>query len=300
MHGTRAGNGVPDDWFWITIKERLEAAVSAPRSGTLLGEHVEVGTTPPVHLWQARLEPEAKPYPGSHRVRGVDVFPASVLLQTLSTAAAECGTSALSDIRFEYPVVIDQPRAIQVVADGEPVTVSSGSAADTPAHHWIRHASARISHRLQEEPDDTLISGDREMPGYDTVSVESIASLQRAWGIEGQPFEWSIDSCRSRPGALHADVDVPEASTVALLDAAIDVARLLDGSDLRLMLPAAAESVRIHAGLADSHGAVDVQRRGGSADEFIVDIVLTAPDGSTCVDIRSLRYAAVESGVAQL
>ncbi len=47
--------GVPDEtdstaWcpaqHWITIKERMEAAVSAPRSGTLLGEHIGVATTP--------------------------------------------------------------------------------------------------------------------------------------------------------------------------------------------------------------------------------------------------------------
>ncbi|MDT5322200.1 MAG: phthiocerol/phenolphthiocerol synthesis type-I polyketide synthase, partial [Mycobacterium sp.] len=219
--------GVPDDtdtaaWrpaqHWITIKERIEAAVSAPRSGTLLGEHVGVATTPPVHLWQAWLKPEAKPYPGFHRIRGVDVVPVSVLLQTLSTAAAECGASALSDVRFEYPIVVDQPQVIQVVADDESVTVSSASAADAPAHRWIRHASARISHRLQDEPEDTFDGGDQEMAGYDASLA---AELQRGWGIEGQPFGWSIGSCRSAPDRLHAYVDLPEASAVALLDAAV-------------------------------------------------------------------------------
>ena len=79
------------------------------------------------------------------------------------------------------------------------------------------------------------------MPGYDASSV---AELQRAWGIEGQPFPWSIGSCRSAPDGLHADVDLPEASTVALLDAAVHVARLVDSSDPRLMVPAGVESVR--------------------------------------------------------
>jgi phthiocerol/phenolphthiocerol synthesis type-I polyketide synthase A len=301
--------GIPDDsdtsaWspaqYWITIKERLESAVSAPRSGTLLGEHVGIATTPPVHFWQARLEPGAKPCSGFHRIRGVKVVPVSVLLQTLWTAAAQCGASALSDLRFDYPIVVDQARIIQVVADGESVTVASGSASDMPAQRWIKHASARISHRLQEEPDDASNSGDQEKPGYGAVCVESVAALQQAWGIEGQPFEWSLDSCRSASGALHAEVDVPEASTVALLDAAVQLARLVDGSEPRLMLPAAVESVRFHAELADSHGAVEVHRRGGEGVDFIVDIVLTAADGSACVDIRSLRYAATEPGVPQV
>ncbi len=56
----------------------------------------------------------------------------------------------LGDVRFEYPIVVDQPRVIQVVADDESVTVSSSTAAGAPAHRWVRHVSARISHRLQD------------------------------------------------------------------------------------------------------------------------------------------------------
>jgi acyl carrier protein len=298
---------VPNDgaWqpaqHWTTIKERIEAAVSAPRSGTLLGDHVGMTTTPAVHLWQAWLKPDAKPYPGFYRIRGADVVPISVLLQTLWIAAAECGASALSDVRFEYPIVVDQPQVIQVVADDESVTIASASEADAPAHRWIRHASACISHRPAEEPDDTFNNHDQEMPGYDTVSVDgSVASLQRVWSIEGQAFEWSIVSCRSAPEGLHADVDSPEASTVALLDAAVHIARLVDLSDPRQMVTAAAERVCFHAGVATSRGAVEIRRRDGSRDELIVDIVVRAPDGSTCVDVRSLRFAAMESGLAQV
>jgi acyl carrier protein len=223
----------------------------------------------------------------------VEVVPVSVLLQTLSTAASECEAPALSDVRFEHPIVVDQPRVIQVVADGESVTVSSGSVADTPADRWIEHASARISRILQNEPDDTASSRDQEMPGYD---MSSGAESQPAWGTEGQPFAWTIDSCRTMPGAVYADVDLPEASTVALLDAVVHVARLIDGSDPRLMLPVAAESVRWHTGLADSRCAIAVRRRGDDDDELVVDIVVKTPDGTTCVDIRSLRYAATGSG----
>ena len=226
--------------------------VPGPSYGTVLGEHVAVATTAPAHLWQARLVPAAKPYPGGHRIHGVEVVPVSVLLQTLSAAVAECGAPMLGDVRFEYPIVVDQPRVIQVVADDESVTVSSSPGADTPAHRWVRHVSARISARLPDDvAEGTDTSGAHEMPGYDPSSV---AELQRAWGIEGQPFGWSIGSCRSAPGGLHADVGLPEASTVALLDAAVHVARLADSSNPRLMLPAAVESVRFAAELADAQG----------------------------------------------
>ena len=174
---------------WITIKERLEAAVSAPRSGTLLGKRVTIATTPQVHLWQAWLNPEAKPYPGSYRVQGVEVVPVSVLLQTLSTAASECDAPVLSDVRFGHPIVVDQPRVIQVVADGESVTVSSRPATDATAHHWIEHASARIS-RMQDEPDDTADGCDQEMPGCDISRVLNHSGLgvPRASHLPGRSF----------------------------------------------------------------------------------------------------------------
>ena len=62
------------------------------------------------------------------------------------------------------------------------------------------------------------------------------------------------------------------------------------------MFPVGVESVRFEAELVDDHGSVEVYRCGGKDDELIVDIAVKAPDGSTCIDIRALRYAAVESG----
>ena len=135
---------------WISAEEFVKTAESAPQSGTLLGQHIPVAATPPTHLWQARLTPTTKPYPGSHHNNGVEIIPISVLLQTLSAAAAECGGSALSDIRFEYPIVVDEPRVIQVVADGASVTVSSSASGS--AQHWIRHVTARIARGSDDHP----------------------------------------------------------------------------------------------------------------------------------------------------
>jgi phthiocerol/phenolphthiocerol synthesis type-I polyketide synthase A len=280
----------------VTIRERLEAAVSSPRSGTLLGEHIGIPTTPPVHLWQAWLRPDNKPYPGSHLIRGVDVVPVSVLLETLSTAASQCQATALSDVRFEYPVVVNQPRVIQVVADGESVTVASASTTDAPAHQWISHVVGRISRGQPTEPGRKSVSADHTPPSRD---VSWVHDLVRAWGMDGFPFVWSIDSWWSAPDRLHADVSLPEASTVALVDAAVHIGRLVEFSDQRLMLPAAAESVSFEPGLTASQYSVEVYRRGGSGDELTVDVVVTAPDGTTVLGFRALRYVAVVSELAE-
>ena len=283
---------------WISAEQYVKTAESAPRAGTLLGQHIPVAATPPTHLWQARLTPTTKPYPGSHHNNGVEIIPISVLLQTLSTAAAECGASTLSDVRFEYPIVVDEPRVVQVVADGASVTVSSSAAgllSQGPAQHWVRHVTARIA-GTSDDPSDPGIAG---VGATDTEFVdESVTSLWKTWGSEGRPFGWSIGSCRSTGGELHADVVLSQASAVGLLDAAIHIGRLLDSPNPRLMVPAAVTSVRFGADLADPHGRVEVHRRGGNDEELIVDISVTAPDGTSCVDVRGLRYAAVDSSAA--
>jgi phthiocerol/phenolphthiocerol synthesis type-I polyketide synthase A len=282
---------------WISIDKPVEGVASRPRPGTLLGEHIAVTSTPPTHLWQARLAPDAKPYPGRHRISGVEVVPVSVLLQTLSSAASECGASILSEVRFQHPIVVDQPKVLQVVADDQSVTVSSSAAADTPGHRWVRHASARISQRLDDdEAEDTDTNHEDEQRGFDALSA---TDLRQAWGLEGQPFPWSIASWRSASAGLHAEVDVPQASTVALLDAAVHIARLVDSSNPRLMFPASVESARLATGLANGHGCVEIRRRCGDDDELVVDIAVKTPDGGTCVDIRSLRYVDVESDPLQ-
>jgi acyl carrier protein len=227
----------------------------------------------------------------------VEVVPVSVLLQTVSAAAAQRGASTVGDVRFEYPIVADQQRVIHMVADGESLTMSSSSGPDTPAHRWTRHVSARIAEQLSDDPPECTEMGNaHDGPGYDG---SSIAELQRAWGVEGQPFEWSVGSAASAPGGLRAEIALSQPSTAALVDAAVHVARLADSGNPQLMLPAAVESIRSAAEFADTRGVVEVRRRGGAGDELVVDVAVKSLDGATCVDIRGLRYAAVESAPAQ-
>jgi phthiocerol/phenolphthiocerol synthesis type-I polyketide synthase A len=286
---------------WITTKERVDVAGSAPKYGTLLGAHIAVATTPPARLWQARLVPEAKPYPGGHRIHGVEVVPVSVLLQTISAAAAESGASALSAVRFEQPIVVDRQRVIQVVADGESLAVSSRATTDAPPYRWVRHATARLSPLPSHlgAADTEVRAADDQQHGSTGGETRSVAELLEAWGVEGQPFKWSVDALWPTAGGAVADVSLAEPSTVALLDAAVHVARLVDGSNPRLMVPAAVESVWLSTDLSYSQGSVEIRRLPGNADEIVVDIAVKAPDGTTCVDVRSLRYADVESSPDQ-
>ncbi|UQX09680.1 type I polyketide synthase [Candidatus Mycobacterium methanotrophicum] len=290
---------------WLATEKRVDTTASAPKFGTLLGAHIAVATSPPTRLWQARLLPEAKPYPGCHRIHGVEVVPVSVLLQTICAAVGECGASAVADVRFEHPIVVDQPRIIQVVVDGESVTVSSAPAADlttgAPPAHWVKHVSGRMA-PAPASFGGAGIDGSAADDGHHETAengIRSAAQLLESWGVDGQPFAWSVQALRPTPGGLVADVCSAEQSTVALLDAAVHVGRLVDTSDARLMVPAAVESVWVSTSSGDRQGAVEIRRVSGNTEELVVDIAVYTPEGTTCVDIRSLRYADIESGPAQ-
>ena len=262
-----------------------------PAFGTLLGEPAGAEAS---NTWRAALLPEAKPYPGGHKVRGVEVVPVSVLLQTL--AATRYG-SALGDVRFEYPVIADAPRAIQVTlaADGvgTSVSMSSSTGPSLPPDRWIRHCSARV---LSELPPASADDEGAEIPdiAWDSSSIDD---LQRASGVDGQPLRWTVADVEAVRGGLRATVHLPEPTVVAMVDAAVHLARLLDSSDT-LMLPAAAEAVLLAEDL-DGADTVQIQRHADGGDDLVVDITVRSADGTPRVDIRGLRYAQVDAVAAE-
>lgn len=268
-------------------------AVAAPAWGTVLGE--PVSGTAHDQVWRARVLPGERSYPVVHRVRGVEVVPVSVLLQTLSAAAAQIdGTSAVGDVRFEYPIVADQPRVIHVVVDGKGLTVWSSSGPDTPEQRWTRHASATLA----SAPTDTP-QGDQS-PGGRAFDDNAISDMQRAWGVEGQPFDWTVADCAATPAGARADIEVPattEGSAAAMVDAAVHVARLADADNAQLLLPAGADSLAVAAS-PGTRGTVEVFRRDEHNGALIVDVLITGTDGAAWVDIRGLTYAPVESAPA--
>ncbi|MCH9730044.1 MAG: acyltransferase domain-containing protein [Actinomycetia bacterium] len=302
---------------WVSTTKTDRQGPSAPQPGTLLGDRTTIATSPPTQMWQTRLLREAKPYPGFHRIQGVEVVPMSVLLRTLTVVAAECGASTLSDIRFLNPVVIDKPLVIQVVANGDSITMASAASAtaeDANATRWVPQATALISAEpddaIPSPPDDVAVEDPDDVAVEDGIAVQevdeggdydrnTIAELQAKWGVEGQPFPWSITSFKAMPDGIRAEVQWQDASAVAMLDAAVQIARLADVADTRLLVPASLESITAVGDLSDNSGSVTVRRRDDSGDDLVLDISVAVPDGSTRVSIRGLRYVDVQAGPAK-
>ncbi|MEW5809830.1 MAG: type I polyketide synthase [Actinomycetota bacterium] len=269
------------------------SALPAPQWGTVLGEPVE--SADHEHLWQARLLPGERTWPVAHRVRGVEVVPVSVVLHTLSALAERIGGGKLAgDIRFEYPIVTDAPKVIHAVADGDALTIWSSPTADAAPQRWTRHASATLTAAPQQG-----LQGDQSPVGtvFDGAAIED---MQRAWGVEGRPFTWTVADATATTAGARGTVEVPDTDSpaAALLDAAVHVARLADADNAALLLPAGAESLLESDAATAGTATIEVFRRGGDGTALVVDTQVTGPDGTVWVDVRGLTFAPVESAPA--
>ncbi|ORA46073.1 polyketide synthase [Mycolicibacterium chubuense] len=276
------------------IRKPVSSGASAPRPGTVLGAHTPVAGPQPGHLWQARLSPQAKPYPHAHRFAGVEIVPLSVLLQTLALAAAHAGATAVADVRFAFPIAVDAPRVVQVYADADTVTISSATGEETEDRHWVRHVTARIS----RDAVGPAAPAATDASGYDPAAL---AELHTAWGIDGLAYPWTVEAHTGGRGESRTDVtfaDAPDAPLAAALDAAVNLGRLVDASSPGLMVPSSADVVVFAATQPRARGTIVTRSRGRDDDALVVDISVTAEDGSPIAELRGLRYTPVEAADA--
>lgn len=268
------------------------AALPSARPGTVLGESIDGDTNGAAAIFQARLDPDDLPYPGSHLVQGVQVVPASVLIATVAAAARESGAAGVGDVRFQYPVVADRPRVVRVrIGTDGTVTVTSATSPNAAADRWVTHVTATTTDTPVDLTPGALT--DPAPTGFDAAQAEG---LQERWGIDGRPYPWAVGDHSATPGTLTAEVgttslDSAGPSAIAFVDAAIHLARLLDSSHDGLMFPASVDSVALDVESAASAGHVELRHRAGDADGFSTDVVVSAPDGTVTVALHGLRFA---------
>ena len=281
---------------WITHRERPRTTGFVPVPGTLLGEHIVVATTPTTHVWRAELSPDTKPYPGHHRLHGLDVVPVSVLVGTLAGAATHLGGPQLHDITFEYPIAVDRPRSIQVIAEGHTITVTSstGTSASGPdADRRVRHVTAEVSSTVIEPSFD----GAGTASSTEVTESRSVTELLAEFGVDGVPFDWTINElARTADNGLRATVSLPDRTAEALLDASVHIARLCESENTGLLVPSSASTAWVSDSFSGGSATVTVRRRPDT--DLVVDITGVAADGSAVFRLTGLHFTDVDADVA--
>ncbi|GAB2713581.1 type I polyketide synthase [Nocardia thraciensis] len=285
--------------YWLTAK-----APNAPQGGhnpdscTLVGAPVTVHGHEPLCLWQTRLDYETRPYPGQHRIHGVEIMPAAVFLASfMAVGRAESADAlpALADVDLRMALTVDDPRAVQIVLQDNVVRLASRAAAETGDELWTVHASARISSRSGHFDAETRDSAAARSRCRSAVSWTEIEQSIRRRGLAGYGFGWQLRGLWSGTDEFVATITTvaertpPLSRWASLLDGALTVLQTLNPDDDSTRVLAGIEYVGLSAEPPDTirvHGTLRAPDR--------VDMRLVSADDVLLGELTGIRLADLE------
>lgn len=261
---------------------------------TLLGGRTHVTGPVPAQVWQTRVDMDTRPYPFDHPVRGTEIVPAAVLLNTFLTAAG----TGLADVRLRTPVAPGRARDIQVVRQDDALVLSSRlvdseAAPDPDAGGWLTHCSAisAVDDALHDEIDEDGIRA--HCP--ESLPPSHIVDTMIELGVTTMGFGWQVLDLRRGDDELllwvAAEADRSEPATWAgLLDAATSAASTVFGGPPRLRMPARIDRVRVH-GDPPAMALLHVLGRPGTTT---ADVSIADSSGAVLVSIAGLTFEELE------
>ncbi|GAA3944853.1 type I polyketide synthase [Actinoplanes auranticolor] len=279
--------------YWVDEPAQRPAVTTHdPLSHTLLGQQVSVRGTSVVEAWSTVVDLASRPYPGRHPVRGVEIVPAAVLLETFFAAAsARRAWPDLTDVALRVPVSLAQRRDLQVSLQDSALRLSSRIAGDHDDDRgWLTHTTATVvTHAGLPDAADTVEAEELLAPEY---VVDRLSTL----GVAAMGFAWNVRSLRRGPDVLSAAVDLDGGSYgphrwAPILDAALSIASVVFPGAAVLRMPAHLERITL-ASSAPRSARVTVHRTGAE----MVDIDITDTAGAPVARLKQLRYGRMETG----
>ncbi|MFI7544653.1 beta-ketoacyl synthase N-terminal-like domain-containing protein [Actinoplanes sp. NPDC049599] len=279
--------------YWVDEPAARPAVTTHdPLSHTLLGHQVSVRGTSMVESWSTVVDLGSRPYPGRHPVRGVEIVPAAVLLETFFAAAsARRAWPDLTDVALRVPVSLTQRRDLQVSLQDGSLRLSSRIADGRDDDRgWLTHTTATVAaHAGLPDAAGAAEAGEELAPGY---VVDRLATL----GVAAMGFAWNVRSLRRGPDVLTAEVDLDGGSYgphrwAPILDAALSIASVVFPGAPVLRMPAHLGRITL-AATAPRSARITVRRSGAE----VVDVEITDAGGAPVARLEQLRYGRMEAG----
>jgi 6-methylsalicylic acid synthase len=287
-----------------------------PASHTLLGGQTTINGTSQAQVWLTSLDHASRPYPGDHPVRGVEIVPAAVLLNTFLTAAASIDQwPDLADVTLRVPVTLTSTRDIQVVLQDGTIRLSSRRSDDVADEMgWLTHTIAAVEPHTSPTATADLIAdltadmianmvdmtADQELP--DDSVVTRLASA----GVAAMGFPWAIDRIRRREGTVVAEIR-PDAGSgngtgtgsddalrtwASVLDAATSIASAAFDGPPMLRMPSHIDRVSLSPQPPD-----DARIHVHQISDDTVDVKITDAGGTVVGRLTGLRFGMLDGDV---
>ncbi|WP_049569729.1 type I polyketide synthase [Nonomuraea sp. SBT364] len=265
-------------------------------SHTLLGGGTRLAGSS-ARVWRTSLEDANRPYPGSHALRGVEIVPAAVLVNTFLCAGADedGGLPVLTGVEMTHPLMTAERRQIQVVH--EPPAIRLGArtpaAPGEPEPAWLVHVTAAMAAPGgAAAPDRVLADADGLVP-LDTGFVHRRLA---AVGVPTTGFDWTIRTLLGGAGVLRATVRTAEALTWApALDAVMSVAPCVFPGDPVLRMVVHIDEVALTGTPPET---VIIETVVDPAGDDTVQALLADADGRVVGHLSGLRYPVIDTPAA--
>ncbi|MGW4947942.1 type I polyketide synthase [Actinoplanes sp. NPDC004185] len=280
--------------YWVEESAARPAVTTHdPFTHTLLGHRVTVRGTSTVDSWSTVVDLNSRPYPGRHPVRGVEIVPAAVLLETfLAAASARRAWPDLTDVALRVPVSLAQRRDLQVSLQDGSLRLSSriaGGRDDDDDRGWLTHTTATVTtHAGLPGTAETVETAEELAPSY---VVDRLATL----GVAAMGFAWNVRSLRRGLDVLSAVVDLDGGSYgphrwTPILDAALSIASVIFPGPAVLRMPAHLGRITL-APTAPRAARITVRRTAAET----VTVEITDAGGVPAARLDDLRYGRMEA-----
>ncbi|MER0448731.1 type I polyketide synthase [Streptomyces sp. Edi4] len=270
-------------------------------SHTLLGGQTAVNGSTPARLWETYLDESCRPYPGDHPVQGVEIIPATVLLNTFFTAAADGGERpGLADVTLKVPVALSTPRELQVVLQEGTVRLASriiSDDADDSDASWLTHTTA-VASPATTVTASTLDAGRLRTDCAEVLDNRFTIDRLAGIGVAAMGFPWEVKEMRRSAGEIFAVVaagpdGAPPSSWASVLDAALSIASVVFPGEPVLRMPAHIREAAV-AGECPAEVLLHVAIAEGAAAVDTVDVSIAATDGRLLARLTGLRYGVLD------
>lgn len=313
--------------FWLQSGQKGDLSHRVRRGDhPLLGDMINVASTPNVQIWETAVDLDASRYLRDHRVRGSVVLPAATIVEMVLEAPlfVEGGDAVLDHITIHNAMILseDEVRAIQLVITADVSTLATveiySRRVGTPAEEWILHASGEIRNDPTRPSPD---AGHADLAGemLESRGKEDHYAVMEAHGLRYGPLFQGVSSVRRLLDWAEGTVTVPPelANQVAdyrfhpaVLDACIQVClgevlsaaeHANPGAAERSMtyVPVALRGVRVHRPATDETLLVRTRVQSpphAAADTIEADLVVRDQRGEILIEAAAITFQRIEAG----
>ncbi|OGM40961.1 hypothetical protein ABOM_010478 [Aspergillus bombycis] len=310
MQGAWAPNVPTTTWNHRPICRQVNAWSEQPTrmhdvdKHNLLGHRTSIAGDNTI-IYETRIDEQTKPFPGSHPVRGCEIIPAAVLVNTFLQGT---GAQVLYNFCLRVPVATSEPREVQFVVQSNQSRLCSrlvkgnGTEGDSG---WLTHTTSCWTVEQDEQPTTRKVDIEAVKPRInnkleDNFSIDYLASV----GVSAMGFPWVVTEHHGNLDEMVARVDVSpnngsgeipwdKSSWAPILDSATSVASTLFFDNPRLRMPAHVKEVKILVEQPPPKIAWLYVKKATDSD-YAAHISICNEDGTVLLQVNSMRFSEID------